>query len=331
MKRSLTTLALTLCLSPLLMQCAAEKDVRGLDMRLRTTDTKIAEMDNTVIAMQNQRGSIAELANQLEQIKSRLLQLEARVEEKNIQTRKIQEEQTLLKKNNQHQFEQLRGQLTELNIKLSGVIVQVASFSDDFTHLQENRAKETSERATSAAKIADEARKKTEIASAPKIIEPEQTKKKPGKTEESVKSEEIAKSISSKTTTVQDAETNTSDTLYNKGLAAYKANKYKEAYNTFSSYLEKNRTAPLAPNARFWLGECLFQQKEFELAILEYQKVIADYPKNNKASAALFKQGQAFENLAEKDTAKIVYNKLLADYPKSEQVEMAQKRLKVLK
>jgi TolA-binding protein len=59
--------------------------------------------------------------------------------------------------------------------------------------------------------------------------------------------------------------------------------------------------------------------------------VIADYPKSNKASAALYKQGEAFEKLSEKDTAKIVYNKLIADYPKSEQVEMAQKRLKALK
>ena len=173
-------------------------------------------------------------------------------------------------------------------------------------------------------------RKKAEIASGPKTIEPEQTKKKPGKTEETTKPEETARPTSDKTV-AQDPETNTSDTVYNKGLAAYKANKYKEAYSAFSSYLEKNRTAPLAPNARFWLGECLFQQKEFELAILEYQKVLADYPKSNKAPAALYKQGQAFEMLAEKDTAKIVYNKLLADYPKSEQVEMAQKRLKELK
>src|SRR3990167_2551703 len=106
MKRSLTNLALTLCLSPLLMQCAAEKDVRGLDMRLRSTDTKIAEMDNAVIAMKNQRGSQAELANQLEQIKSRLLQLEARVEEKNIQARKIQEDQAALRQNTNNQLEQ---------------------------------------------------------------------------------------------------------------------------------------------------------------------------------------------------------------------------------
>ncbi|MHB1378545.1 MAG: tol-pal system protein YbgF, partial [Desulfurivibrionaceae bacterium] len=280
--------------------------------------------------MKNQRGSQAELASQFEQIKSRLLQLEARVEERNIQAKRIQDEQAALKQNTNSQLEQLRGQMAELNSKVTGVNAQVATVSDDFNRIQENRAKEAAERAAVAAKAADEARKKADLANTPRTIEPEQTKKKSGHTEEAAKPEETTKPAAAKTT-MQDAETNTSDTLYNKGLAAYKANKYKEAYNAFSSYLEKNRTAPLAPNARYWLGECLFQQKEFELAILEYQKVIADYPKSNKAPAALFKQGQAFEKLSEKETAKIVYNKLLADYPKSEQFEMAQKRLKELK
>ncbi|MHB1379985.1 MAG: hypothetical protein ACYCX0_10240, partial [Desulfurivibrionaceae bacterium] len=70
MNRSVTNIVLALCLSPLLMQCAAEKDVRGLDMRLRTADSKITDMENTLTAMKNQRGSQAELASQFEQIKS---------------------------------------------------------------------------------------------------------------------------------------------------------------------------------------------------------------------------------------------------------------------
>lgn len=330
MKKSVTTIALTLFLSPLLMQCAAEKDVRGIDMRLRATDSKITEMDTIVSAIQNQRGSQAELANKLDQLKSRVLQLEARLEEKSIQTRKLLEEQALLKQKTNSQIEQLHIQVTELNNKISGVTAQVASVSGDFSRIQEDRAKEAAERAASAAKAAEEARKKVEAASASRIIEPEEVKKKPVKPEKAAKHEEPAKPVAEKAT-VRDAETNTSDSVYNKGLAAYKANNYKEAYNLFSTYLEKNRTSPLAPNARFWLGECLFQQKEFELSILEYQKVIADYPKSNKAPAALYKQGQAFEKLSEKETAKIIYNKILSDYPKSEQVEMAQKRLKEMK
>ena len=67
----------------------------------------------------------------------------------------------------------------------------------------------------------------------------------------------------------------------------------------------------MAPNARFWLGDCYYSQQEFELSILEYQKVIADYPNHAKAPAALLKQGLAFEKLKDNETAKIVYKKVL--------------------
>ena len=55
--------------------------------------------------------------------------------------------------------------------------------------------------------------------------------------------------------------------------------------------------------------------------------MIADYPSDGKAPAALLKQGLAFEKLKDNETAKIVYNKLLKEYPKSDQVETAKKRL----
>ena len=83
----------------------------------------------------------------------------------------------------------------------------------------------------------------------------------------------------------------------------------------------------MAPNSRFWLGDCYYNQQEYELAILEYQKVIADYPTDGKAPAALLKQGLAFEKLKDNETAKVVYDKLLKGYPKSDQVETAKKRI----
>ncbi len=67
------------------------------------------------------------------------------------------------------------------------------------------------------------------------------------------------------------------------------------------------------------------------LAILEYQKVIADFPKNGKTPAALLKQGLAFEKLKDQETAKLVYLKLQADYKESEEAGAAGKRLEALK
>jgi tol-pal system protein YbgF len=87
----------------------------------------------------------------------------------------------------------------------------------------------------------------------------------------------------------------------------------------------------MAANARFWLGDSLYNQNEFELAILEYQKVIADFPSSPKAPAALLKQGLSFEKLNEKATAGIVYNKLLNEYSGSEQATTARQRLDSLR
>ena len=39
----------------------------------------------------------------------------------------------------------------------------------------------------------------------------------------------------------------------------------------------------LAPNARYWLGECHYSQKRFQEAIAEFEKVVQDYPDSHKA------------------------------------------------
>ncbi|NTV13159.1 MAG: tol-pal system protein YbgF [Desulfobulbaceae bacterium] len=119
--------------------------------------------------------------------------------------------------------------------------------------------------------------------------------------------------------------------LYDEGLANFNAKKFQKAYANFELYLEKYPKGNLAANARFWLGDSLYNQQEYELAILEYQKVIADYPQNGKSPAALLKQGMAFEQLKDNGTAKLVYLKLGADYKNSEESAVAQKRLEGLK
>ncbi len=127
------------------------------------------------------------------------------------------------------------------------------------------------------------------------------------------------------------AAANPEQKLYDEGLADFTTKKFKEAYDTFSRYLDKYPKGNLAGNARFWLGDSLYNQGKYELAILEYQKVIADFPNHPKCPAALLKQGLAFEKLKDLDTAKLVYYKLDAEYPKSEEASAAKKRLDSIK
>ena len=121
------------------------------------------------------------------------------------------------------------------------------------------------------------------------------------------------------------------DDLYTQSLSLYKDKKIDQAYDGFADYLSRNPNGKMVANARFWMGECLFKQNEFELAILDYQKVIVDHPRHSKAPAALLKQGMAFEKLKDGETAKIVYQKILDTYPESDQATPARKRLESLK
>ena len=58
--------------------------------------------------------------------------------------------------------------------------------------------------------------------------------------------------------------------------------------------MEKYPKSNSADNAQFWIGEIYYREKWYEKAILEYQKVIENYPQGNKISAALLKQGLHF-------------------------------------
>jgi tol-pal system protein YbgF len=83
----------------------------------------------------------------------------------------------------------------------------------------------------------------------------------------------------------------------------------------FEDLLKKYPSSSRANNAQFWLGETYYQEKWYEKAILEYQKVIDKYPKDNKVPAALLKQGFAFLSLGDKTNARLVFRELLNKYP----------------
>jgi TolA-binding protein len=78
------------------------------------------------------------------------------------------------------------------------------------------------------------------------------------------------------------------------------------------------------------MGECLFQQKEYDKAIMQYQNIISQHSDHAKSPKAMLKQGMAFEKLADKDTAKVIYKKLLKKHGSSPEAATAQEILSKL-
>jgi len=120
------------------------------------------------------------------------------------------------------------------------------------------------------------------------------------------------------------------DTLYQKGLDAYKSGDFQKARDIFARFVEQFPTHGMVANARYWLGETYYSEKKYDQAILEFQEVIKNFPGKEKVPAALLKQGMAFRELGDAKSARYLYLKIMDDYPASDEAKAAKEKLKML-
>jgi TolA-binding protein len=72
------------------------------------------------------------------------------------------------------------------------------------------------------------------------------------------------------------------------------------------------------PHARYLLAECYFQQKEYKLAQVEYERVVTDSEINEYTDDALWSSGWCYYLLEEYEEAAKRFSKLLNDFPDSD-------------
>jgi tol-pal system protein YbgF len=128
-----------------------------------------------------------------------------------------------------------------------------------------------------------------------------------------------------------------------KGISTGMGDLYKDAYETFhkgdlegarrkfEAFLKQYPNTELSDNAQFWIGETYYLKKDYERAILEYEKAIVKYPEGDKIPAAIFKQALAFSELGDKTNARNLFKRVIEKYPRSDQAEMAKKKLEAIK
>jgi len=84
-------------------------------------------------------------------------------------------------------------------------------------------------------------------------------------------------------------------------------------------------------NAQFWIGECYYFEKKYERAIVEYDKIVKNFPDGEKVPYALLKQGLSFLNLGDKQSARLLLQQVIKDYPNTSQARIARSRLQEIK
>jgi tol-pal system protein YbgF len=121
------------------------------------------------------------------------------------------------------------------------------------------------------------------------------------------------------------------ETMYAAAYQTFKDGHYDKSRTEFKNFLATYPDTEYAGNAQFWIGECYFFEKNYEQAILEYEKVAKNYPKGNKVPYALLKQGLSFLNLGDKTSAKLLLQQVIKDYPNTNQARIARSKLQEIK
>ena len=361
MKRTFLYSLVLLGLSSLLVQCVAtQKDMDYANVQMRKVDSRVEVIDKEVSELKKQtvkevRERQAETGDLLDYHQSEILRLQGELEENNFLIKQIQEENKEMKKlllsrietsekNSAEEINLLKDRLALTEEQLLKAYDRLAFAENEIKSIKNSISEEASKRAMEAAQRAREAERKARLAAEREAAEKQKSTRRtreilpePYKIDVSSQNitgtaeEKEVKKVVSKPVAKAVQPPPATATSYDRGMTLFKQKKYRDAYNSFAEYLDKNRTGSQAVNARYYAAQSLYEDKDYELAILEFQKVIVEHPQDSLAPKSLYKQGLSFEKIGDPETARIVYNKLVDSYPKSAEVNSAKTRLEALK
>lgn len=118
---------------------------------------------------------------------------------------------------------------------------------------------------------------------------------------------------------------------YNLAYNDFIKGSYELAIQGFQGFLQQYPNSILVPHAVYWLGESYYQTKQFPQAIEQYDRLIAQFPKNEKLAGALLKEGFAYAAVGDKTKARAALKRVVEDFPRASEANLAKEKLAELR
>lgn len=115
--------------------------------------------------------------------------------------------------------------------------------------------------------------------------------------------------------------------MYDQATADLTQGRYSMALQGYRDLLRTHPGTDLADDAQYGVGECFFAQAAYDSAVVEYARVDAQWPKGNKASAALYRLSLCQERLGRTVESKNTLEDLLKRFPSSSEAQLARVRV----
>ena len=117
---------------------------------------------------------------------------------------------------------------------------------------------------------------------------------------------------------------------YQTAFDLLQARKYDEAAKSFTQFLSGYASSPLADNAQYWLAQSHYVQRQFNVALPEFQKVVDKYPQSSKLPDALLKVGYCQSELGNKTGARSALQQVMKQFPDTTAARLATQQLEKL-
>ena len=114
---------------------------------------------------------------------------------------------------------------------------------------------------------------------------------------------------------------------YREAIILVGRGRHADAREIFEQVFAADSSGDLADNALFWIGETYFAAGDFTNAVRFYQRVVNEYPEQNKAPDALFKTALAQAKTGDLALARRTLNEVIERYPYSSTASSAKAEL----
>lgn len=110
---------------------------------------------------------------------------------------------------------------------------------------------------------------------------------------------------------------------YQKGVTLGLLGRQAEADQTLATLLQRNPNSRYAEQAVFQQAQLAFQAGDYQPAVAGYTRLIQNRPTSSLLPDAYQRRGVAYANLAQQDKAVLDFQKVLADYPRTPAAQRA--------
>jgi len=306
MKRYLILILLSSLLSACVEDTSTLKvSLINLESRLNVLENRVAKLENDTQALESritkaivERQSL--IVSDLEEVKKEQLRLQERLEDLSYKLEGKEREEKSRK-------EDLLTRVSALELRLKRIESLVQPSNE--TAIQNDTTQNATSNQTVVQQLEVQKEKQTNG------LHAEKSTPKP---QEKAKQQEVPKNLKE-------------ENLFQQAYLYFQKGDYRLARSYWEEYLKRYPKGRWVGQTYYWLGETYFKEKNYEEAIIYYQKLI-DLPEPNPFKPkAMLKQAEAFLQLKDKKAAEIVLKKLVKTFPGTQEAKEGEKILKGLK